>query len=254
MRLRRVLVVHPTQIIRNMIKNQILSEFTDVVVLDAPFEARAVELLEVHEFSAVVCDVRLLIDKGVLKCIRGVAGGANLAVIAVCGPGSPTCEAELQKSEVKTALQIPFTSLELKQAIDTACNPRAWRRSERIHIPDVMVSLHAEGRDLQAVLINISSGGLLCEVEYDGRPLEVLKIWRLTIELAGPDFMITIKQLTGRLSKLAASSWQPDGTVAIMRLAFLFTELNERTQSLIDQLLAMAKNSHVDLDSEVSEK
>lgn len=242
MRLRRILVVHPTKIIRNMIKNQILSEFTDVVVLDAPFEARALDLLEVHEFAVVVGDVGLLVDKGLLKNIRALPAGAELPVIGIHGPGSASHEEELKEQGVLCCLDVPFSSLDLKQAINSACNPRSWRTSERIHLPDVIVILHAQDRDMAANLINISRGGLLCELEYDGLQLELLKTLSLTILLARPDFTLEVKQISGRLSRLDVSSWGSNGVVAVMRLAFLFTDLSDRTKGLIEQLLGMAKS------------
>lgn len=242
MRLRRILVAHPTKIIRNMIKNQILSEFTDVVVLEAPFEARAVDFLEAHEVDVVVGEVRLLIENGLLKGIRALPTGAQLPVIGIHVHGAPAYQAELQAEGVMCCLDIPFSSLDLKQAINVACNPRTWRSSERIHIPEVMVILHAEDRDMAATLINISRGGLLCEVTHDGLPLELLRTLSLTVLLSRPDFTLEVKQLHGRLSRLDANSWKDDGAVAVMRLAFLFTDLTDRTLGLIEQLLGMAKN------------
>ncbi len=63
---------------------------------------------------------------------------------------------------------MPCSAEELAEAINRAYNPVKLRQYKRYCLPDTTAILEQGGVQATATVINISSGGLLCELDYPG--------------------------------------------------------------------------------------
>ncbi len=246
MRLRKILVFHPVQIIRNRIKHSLLSEFSDAVAVDAATEEKLAEQLEAQRFEVLILDGSSLLKAGgsMLQKIRETSRNPEISVVAVIEPGNAGRSEEILKAGAGHCLAIPFQSADLKQVIHEVCNPRSWRVDERVHIPDAGLLVHVPGADIQAELINISKGGVLCELVYRGEALDVLNKIEVTLRITDPDFTFEVRNLSGRVSRVNITGWNENGAAERLRMTILFNELPSKTVKLLGEALAMARDRY----------
>ncbi|MBU0728725.1 MAG: hypothetical protein KKE17_00255 [Proteobacteria bacterium] len=245
MRLRRILVAHHVRIFRNMVKHYVLSEFSDAVVVEASTDDKAFEKIENQHFDLALVDAdSVSSNPAFLDNFRARSVNRTVALIGIISPDSPETVQCLTRAGMDYFLQIPFLSNALKELVNKACNPRNWRINERFYIPDAGVILHGGQGDVMAKLINISKGGVLCEVAFSDNLPQMFKEMEATITISESEFSFEIKRLTCRLSRLNISNWTAEGEAGGMRITLLFSDLSVQAEALIDQALGFAREKY----------
>lgn len=125
--------------------------------------------------------------------------------------------------------------------INEICDPRKWRETERFHIPDSKAVLNVWGMEAGARLINISLGGVLIEVSGDRSELLLQNDPKITLRLKSPGDYYDIKDLPCRLTRLDVIEWDNNHKPIAMRGAYVFLELNPKSQMELEQVIMMAK-------------
>lgn len=123
-------------------------------------------------------------------------------------------------------LVTPCTPEALTEIINQACNPARLRQSRRYNVPDSDAVLTQGAASLNATIINISKGGMLCEM-----PLTEKLDWTVPL-LATVNFpdaenktRITAANLFAVMSSFFVQKRHSDNTPKIIRVAMRFLDL-----------------------------
>ncbi len=118
-------------------------------------------------------------------------------------------------------LPLNSPSSELGTLINKICNPMAMRLSPRYSIPKTEAIIAQRDRQLQTDVLNISSGGLLCEFTTDNI-FQVCDPVMITINFTGDDEIASLKEIYAVLSSLKIIERNPDFTPLKIRAGFTF--------------------------------
>ncbi len=118
---------------------------------------------------------------------------------------------------------LPLTSpsSELGSLINKICNPMAMRLSPRYSIPETEAIIAQRDRQQQTDVLNISSGGLLCEFTTDNI-FQVCDPVMITINFTGDEEIASLKGIYAVLSSLKIIERNPDFTPLKIRAGFTF--------------------------------
>ena len=167
--------------IRRIVTTYVLTELNGVEIITAASVREALELLDQEGFDLVMCPRSLPDGDGpdLLRRMRGQERHAQTPVILMTPAHDPLPEEECRSLGVARVLPLPFDAGQLREAVQTVLDPRRQRRDMRIGLEGAVVHMTWEGRRLSGRIINLGSGGLLCQVEdAPGRrfPLEPVEL------------------------------------------------------------------------------
>ncbi len=249
MRLRQVLIVHSSRAVSSTVKRYVLSELSDIAFTETGAGQEALEHLQKKHFEVVIADNDLLDMNGLAlhEKMQGIALNKETPFIILAPSDVLTSEYINRINQVGIAhyLAVPFTAEEVISEINDVCNPRSWRANDRFHIPNSKAYLHLERELVEIDLINISLGGILCELFYDYQVVELLGTNRVSIYIPSPEGYFEITDINCKLSRLNVINWKIDGMAEHVRMTFLFTDLSIETEGLMQQVVEMAKEKEL---------
>lgn len=245
MRLQQILVAHSLRSIRDIIKRFILSEFSNAAITDAADEQAVVMQFKEQSFDLVLADADLLFksDPSLYQQIQQLAEKKRIPLIAVTvSDVVDKIRARLNK-DLEQCLVLPFNAGELINMIRLLCDPRSWRAHDRFNIPDARVMLKTGAADIETRLINIDMGGVLCELNYDQQPLNLLTKIHIDLKLPPPYDQITIAPIKSRLSRMNVISWHEHDHADYLRLTFIFEPLPEPDEKALERFIAQVREN-----------
>jgi len=242
MRIRNILLVHPTRSIRALIKKYVFAELGDVEFAESDNGRNAMVELNMNPFNMVILTSDLS-DMTALELKASCAETSHNAftpfVILSEDDNGADIE-ELAQQGFEHVVKIRVRPADLIQKINQVCNPRQWRQDNRYYLPNTKVIVNAAEYRMEGSLINISRGGVLLElVTYEPEGLMKENIL-LSIRIPGPSEYYDIVDLPGRLSRLNVTEWHLNNSPAALRATFIFNELNDQQSEQIEQVLQLA--------------
>ncbi|MDA8139691.1 MAG: hypothetical protein M0036_13655 [Desulfobacteraceae bacterium] len=242
MRIRNFLVIHSSRSIRSMVKRHILADLDDVEIVEASNGQEALRELCAKPFDLVICDGDLE-DMPITAFRQEMTEAAfqKRAITIIALAGSVDDAGHLAQKNFEHIVALPFKPVEFVDTINQVCNPRKMRNAHRYHIPNSKVVISVWGMEAEAVLINISQGGVLVEVSGDRSDLLLQDDPRLAIKTNIMGCNYHIKTLPVKLSRLNVVAWNENYKPTLMRLAYSFLELKEEARSELTQILQMAE-------------
>lgn len=242
MRIRNILLVHPTRSIRALIKKYIFSELSDVAFIEAETGETALVELDMQAFDIIIIATGLsdmAADQLKIRVAK-TNHNATTPIIALCEEENGEARDQWIQQGFEHVVQLRVRPSDLILKIDEVCNPRQWRKDKRFHIPRTKVMLYVAEHQVEGALINLSRGGLLMElVTYDPITLMLGDI-RLTLRIPASSDYFDIERLTCRLSRVSVTEWHPNNSPAVMRATFVFDNLTEQQQEQIESVLQRA--------------
>lgn len=243
MRLQQILVAHSLRSIRDIIKRFILSEFSNAAISDAADEAAVIAQFKRQTFDLILADADLLFknNPSLYQQIHDLAQKNRIPLIAVTVTEVvDQINARLSK-DLEQCLVLPFNARELIKMIRLLCDPRSWRTHDRFNIPDARVMLKTGSAEIETRLINIDMGGVLCELNYDQQPLNLLSKIYIDLKLPPPYDPITIAPIKSRLSRMNVISWHENEHADYLRLTFIFEPLPEPAEKALQRFIAQVR-------------
>jgi CheY-like chemotaxis protein len=245
MRIRKLLLVHPSRSIRGLIKKYVYAELSDIEIIEAESGRQAIDRMAAQQFDIVACTDRLkdvaLTDLKTQE--QGTPTNRRTPFVVVSESESAHTRNELVSQGFDHVVQIRVRPADLILKINKLCDPRNWRRDTRYHIPSMHVTINMHQHAVDAFLINISLGGILVELATDQPHLLMQNGVDLTLQILLADGPATIEGLKGKLLRLELIKWTPDRVPAAMRATFMFEELNPGTRDKLQELFQMAKEN-----------
>lgn len=250
MRMRNILLVHPTRSIRALIKKYVFAELGDVEFVEAENGENALAELNMNPFDTVVATAELRdIPSAELRAkMAETTHNAATPFIVLSEDENGADQKKLLQQGFEHVVQIRVRPAELIQKINAVCNPRSWRRDRRYYIPKTKVILQADTTQIEGSLINISRGGLLMElISYEPELLMRADI-HLTVRIPGPNGFYDIGGLPCKLSRLNITEWHLNNSPAAMRATFIFLELLAEQSDQLEQVLQLAVEDKLEDD------
>jgi hypothetical protein len=144
---------------------------------------------------------------------------------------------------------IPCSSEELAVRINRLCNPLTLRSNKRYSLDSSTVILQQKNFQFPGVLINISSGGLLCEFDFNESYTWIQPL-NIQAKISLGNKIITITDLYSRLVRLLVSEINPDFTPKKLRTAFEFIQTpSKENKNLLADVFAWAESREKLLDN-----
>jgi hypothetical protein len=153
---------------RRIIEVMIQANVNDAVINQAT-DYEAASLLIKKQACHVVIASWESSDVSAVEFFQGLQGNSPLQQrIPIVALVTKEHAVNLEKVNGVEQVRMPCSAEELAEAINRACNPVRMRQSKRYSLPDTTAILEQGTSQVEAVVINVSSGGLLCELDYPG--------------------------------------------------------------------------------------
>ncbi|MEW6219993.1 MAG: response regulator [Thermodesulfobacteriota bacterium] len=240
---RRVVVVDPSMVIRKIIRSTIHSHLGDVVVAEAEDGLEGLELLQADERCDLVLSGLEMSGLDGIELywqMRQLPGRAATPFVLLTSTLDPAHLGRVRDAGIRDCLPIPFAPKTLVEIVGRLCDPAALRRSERYSIHGATALLAQGTHRFAACLVNISLGGLLCDLAFHGsllltRPAE--------ISLAFPEEYEGLK-VSGILSALVnfnVVAFEADHSPRDVRLAYKFVQVPSEAVLVLGRVLQIAE-------------
>lgn len=237
--IRQILIVHNSEAIVRTLQSTIDAEINDAAVFTAETVEEAIESVRMFNIHLILYSPTVssenIID--VYHKIQPLAADLNVPMlILTAGESSGQYDAAIEAG-VSGCLELPCAAPFLCRAIDRICSPQRLRGARRYSIPRTSMQLSQPGCRLAGRVINISEGGLLCQIDEPGgfewaKPSSLI----LSFELAGERLQIAeIEAVPVNVNVVRSHA---DYSPAQVRVAFRFVELPPSSKQQIGEIFA----------------
>jgi CheY-like chemotaxis protein len=255
MRLRRFLLAHPSLTIRAIVKQYILSEFTDVAITVASDAQEALQLLRQQEFDLVLTAGKFPDFTGPQLIAEGLANAAERrsSVLVITSEAAEGGSRAFHAVGVSHFLTPPFSKEELCQKLHQVLNPRALRVHGRFYTPQTQVLFHIPdaAEALPADLINLSLGGFFCEMPFRVPPREFYEEVIASIHVSLDAHQWQIDDLSCRLARLQLMAGPGTSLQEYLRLTFQMSDLSQAQRTRLQDALRFFENQTSDLEQQL---
>ncbi|HFQ81639.1 MAG TPA: PilZ domain-containing protein [Desulfobacterales bacterium] len=136
-------------------------------------------------------------------------------------------------------LPLTSSSSELGSLINKICNPMAMRLTPRYYIPETKAIIAQRDRELPTDVLNISSGGLLCEFTTNNI-FQVCDPVMISINFTGAGETADLEGIYAVLSSLKIIERNPDFTPLRIRAGFTFIIVPPAVKNKLKTIFAKA--------------
>ena len=252
MRIRQILLAHTSRAFRGLIKKYVFSELNDTEITDAGNMEETLIQIHRHPFDVVLVSTSLN-DMPIADFKTRMARSelnAQTPLIVLAEHDSDNRYADLIRQGFEHVVYIRLRPGDLIKTLNKVCNPRAWRKDERYHIPNARVLIYQGEAESEARVINISRGGILVELVTRKPDMLIQGMMHLTLQIEAPNYFQTVSGLNCRLLRLHVIKWRSNHCPDTIRATFIFVDLAEEVRSQLDQILQMAREGHLCFESE----
>jgi CheY-like chemotaxis protein len=235
-----ILAVHELRIVRT-ITQYILAEYSDASVDWFTSSLDASMILQKDKYDVILCGFDMPNMNGIAfqKNINASVN-QNTPLIIMAATDNEAQFELLAEHGIKYVLGIPCTSLQLRETIDKVINPRSIRSFARYCIPDAKALLQFGDQQIQADVINISSGGVLCEFDCPKTPINLLTVHRMTIQFPADYGKSSATDIIPIILKLTVKSWNKDDSVHRVSIVFKFNRLPKEATDILESVFEKA--------------
>jgi DNA-binding NarL/FixJ family response regulator len=234
---RHILIVDESDIMRRVLQARILTNLDDAVIYEAGGVEQAAQLINDTTIHLILYSWDIQDEEGFQFC-KNVAAGKN-------GPPIPFLFLISDKKEYiamavelvgEAYLTMPCSTEELAQAIDRICHPVKLRQAKRYSINDARAVISQRQVRIEAVIMNVSSGGALCEFELDSQ-FNIAFPVKMSISFTNEDEgLVLIDDLSAVATNMLVMTRHEDQTGKRVRIGFQFVHLADSANKTFDRI------------------
>jgi response regulator of citrate/malate metabolism len=230
---RKLLIVHDSTVVRNILKGYILSENPDIEVIQANNSMEADEMILNQKFHIIICGQFLKGISGIeLNTIRNTSQhNASTPFIVFTSSKEQRNINELKENGINHILLTPFQSGILKDLLDKVCDPRKLRSQPRYNVPNIDVSFMVYGEKIHGKAINISKTSILLEAEFKNNYPDLLGPLSISIEFPLEYKSIIINDINCRILNSKVLNWYPNDRPKKLQLVLMFNRMSDECHS-----------------------
>ncbi|OHB71471.1 MAG: hypothetical protein A2W17_08580 [Planctomycetes bacterium RBG_16_41_13] len=254
MRMRKILIVHETRILRTLLKTYLISELNDVVIIEAPSASEALEKFKEQKFEVIICGMQFKQADGIalFKELKKEEMNKETPFIIVTSTGSKENIRHLKENDIQHYLISPFTPIELREKINTVCDPRQWRTHDRISMPDAKAVIHINNDSVDADVINMSLEGILCDITCTKSYNDLLNSTHITVIFPSQFDNMQIKILWCKLLRVNVFRWNevyfPKCTPEHMRVVWQIIKISDEDKEKFEEICKKIQKEHKSID------
>lgn len=244
MRRRKVLVIHHSPTIQKVIKRYLLSELTDIDLTEAQRAEDGNELIHEKAFDVIICGKEIKEIDGLELFERARASSVNGKAPFVLITSDSRLESleRIRANGVKHVLVIPFSARALGEKVQTLCNPRRWRKYDRVCMMGLHASFHVNGGDLLGEVVNVSCGGLLCDLEATDRVYELLKNPDICLHIP-TEYGGGVLEAESQFVRLSVLDWKTPHKPSRYRTAWSFRHIDGESFNQLQEAIDRAQST-----------
>ncbi|MEW6428211.1 MAG: PilZ domain-containing protein [Thermodesulfobacteriota bacterium] len=234
---RRAVLIESSDTMRKILAAIIMAHHNDVSVIDAVDCEQAKEIIAQQQVQMIVYNWDG-VSADYLDLLRVSEERALPVLVLVADPESATVT-DLLAASLPESHIAALTEDAIAGAINRVCDPRRLRASRRYSIPGTIARLRQGEITYFGVVINISAGGMLCDIEYAesfrwDAPTEV------QLDFPVADGKIEVGGIAGGVRRLAVLECEDNGQPVLLRLAYAFGAM---APAEVDRLLQVLTRS-----------
>lgn len=245
--LRHILVIHESKTIRTIIRNYVMSELSDVSIIEVSSPAQGIEEFEQTRYDVVFSGREMSGYDGFTLIERMRESAVNDVtpfVMVSSGALSPDIMARLQDG-LDYYLTMPFNPHSLSDLINKLADPRQLRQFKRVSIAGALVQLHLDNGELECDVVNISKNGILCDVTNREGHNDLLRDVNINILLPMRYDHLVIKDIWCKLLRIVVLSWSQNNFPERLRIVWQFVDIDEHESQKLDALIDRALKEQV---------
>lgn len=238
---RNILIVHSSASMRKILKTRIQANLSDIVFFDVSSPREALKFLKKSSCHLVMFSWEALDEEWLdfFQAIKGVSGVSIDNFLLITQDDDRDHIGQARDLGVKEHLVIPCSDDLLLATINRICNPAFLRTSKRYSIPGAKALVEQGAEVFQANIINISQGGLLCEMDYSEGFL-----WHESVMLTASfdkfEEGIAVTGLASGIVRLTVLNPKAPIKQRRLRIAFIFMKIPPEVSAVLDRVFALA--------------
>ncbi len=238
--LRQILIVHPSEPVLRSLQKAINANISDAAVFTADSVQLAVETTKMFHIHLILLSPEFSREALSDLCnqLQPLAAEQSVPILLLTEGGSRQELESACELETVGTIDLACGANTLCQTIDQVCCPKRLRGAKRYSIPRTEITVCQSGCSLPGKVINISEGGLLCQLEAPGG-FEWAKpaILNLHFNISGK--VLAIQKLRGASVNLNVVRANPDESPAVIRVAFRFIEPAEESLVQLSDIFSL---------------
>ena len=243
---RKLLIIHDSRVVRNILKGYALAELDDIQIVEARSGQEAIMIAEDEKLDIVLCGIYLKDFDGsdIRRKIKSSELNRNTPVIIFTSMTSEKHIAEIKAQGVRHYLQSPFTSTELKTVIDKACDPRRSRKLQRYSVQDAQAIIHFPSQDISSEIINFSAKSFFVELALPPSCRQILDSVNLSIQFPEEYDALQVDDVFCKLHSFRTLQWREDYSPELIRAVWLIEDITVESADSFDKVLSMVEEKY----------
>jgi CheY-like chemotaxis protein len=242
MKKRRILIIHEQGTFRTIIRRALNAEVPDVDLHTASSAQEAIELLEKEFFDMVISanEMAHMNGTGIYEKMMASGRHKSTGFLLLTSKLDEQNKKIFAEKSITNVLKMPFMAGQLAHQVENLSKPSEWRQHKRYEMPEALVRINLGKKVIQANIVNLSLGGLLCDLKAQAGSIpEYSKVYPLNITI--PDFFEAYSvNVKAYLLRQAALHWLEPPIVDVIQSAWRFAEVSDSDQEVLDEILQKA--------------
>ncbi len=238
---RHILIVDESDMMRRVLQARILANLDDAVISGASGVDQAAQILSTNTVHLIIYGWDIQDEEGLQFCKKAAAGESGTPVPFLFLIGDKKEHVAITAELVgKAYLSMPCSPEALARAIDRICHPAKLRQAKRYSINNTSAVINQRQAKMDAVVLNVSTGGALCEFKLDPQFNSAFPVM-ISMQFNGEEGPVTINGLGAVATNMLVITRHEDQTAKRLRMGFKFVNLADEASQAFDRIFAQAQ-------------
>jgi len=226
---RHILMAGKSGASRRNIEACILVMFEDVVI-------SKVESIEQAKEARANNHIHLVIYALEANDVAGLDFCAGMSESCIVLAHNKSVLSEASKRGIANVLEMPCSAVKLEEVINQVCNPISLRTAQRYSILGTVALIEQQSLRVDATVLNISSGGVLCEFAPSPM-LNLCEPVMITLQFTENNPILSETQIYSILSSMKVVECNSDNIPLKVRVGFKFISLQPEVIHALNSVL-----------------
>ncbi|MCP5051014.1 MAG: response regulator [bacterium] len=241
MKKRKILIIHTSGVFLNIIKRTLTAEVPDIDLHAALSAREGIDLLNKEPFDMVISanEMEYMNGTGIYELMRADNRHQKTGFLLITSNPDRENLRVFKEKGITNVLRWPYRPGELAIEVEKLSQGRVWRRHKRIIVPETLVLIQPEHGTTPAEIVNISMGGMLCNLKVAGGIPEFSRFYKLNI-LFPDDFGGETVNAEGYILRQAALHWLKPPEPEILQTAWRLSPTTAPDRETMEEILDKA--------------
>jgi DNA-binding NarL/FixJ family response regulator len=242
---RHFLLVEKSETMRKIFHSKILANIDDAVISDVSGNGDVFHHIEQNPCHLVLCSWDVTDPEGfnLVHELKRHAKGKSIPCIMLLLGDDDKYEEQVVAAGIKDYLKMPCPPKLLSDTINRVCNPVNLRASKRYSLADTIALLEQRTADTKGEVLNVSTGGLLCDLDYDEN-FNFAEPMMMSVVIRTEGAEETVEGLYSIMTNLKVLARNADYTPRKIRIGVTFVNTPKETKSRLEALLEKTEQSN----------